>query len=463
MILRLSDIAEIVGGRLYGEDRLADGVGIDSRTLGKDGLFFALPGMKTDGHRFVAGLGAQAAGAIVTRRLKDRAATVAQIVVSDVRKALADLACAWRKRLSLSVIALTGSNGKTTTKEMLTSILRKKHKVGATQGNLNNHLGVPLTLLSLDRQCDVAVIEMGANHKGEIGYLCDIAKPRIGMVLNVGLAHLEGFGDIDGVAQAKGELYESLPAEGIAVVNMASPYRDRWMKTIGERKVVTFDKDASSKADVYITDRNKTSVGLSIGGECRRFLPCLPGAHNLDNAAAAAAAAYALGIDADTIVRGLNEVRPLSGRMRFVSGVRHCRLIDDCYNANPTSLAAAVRTVVDLVETDEAGRADEAWLVLGDMGELGDRGMELHEEAGRSARKAGIKRLFTVGKLAEHASSAFGEGAHHFAHPDALIDYLNTVLTGEVIVLIKGSRCSRMERVVDALEEKTQCAESLSC
>ncbi len=437
--MKLSEIAALARGRLIGTDVAVESVTTDTRALTAGQLFIALEGPHFDGHDFLGdAANAGAAGAMVARQLHTN---LSQILVDDTLQALSRLAAAWRKRLRLPVVGLTGSNGKTTVKEMIAAILGREGHVLATKGNFNNHIGVPLTLLSLRRDHAYAVVEMGANHPGEIATLTAIVKPDIALITNAAAAHLEGFGSIEGVAKAKGEIFQGLPESGTAILNADDTYADYWRKLIGRRKRLTFSID--KPADVYA--RNNAGGILHIStpaGEIEVDIP-LPGRHNARNAVAAAAAALAAGIGVSSIKAGLESVAQVRGRLVLRAALRGARLLDDSYNANPGSLAAALEVLAE--------QPGERWLVLGDMGELGANSESLHRQAGERARAMGIQRLYALGTLSQAAAVAFGPGASHFDAHAALAQALCNQLQAGVSVLVKGSRSMRMERIVEAL------------
>jgi UDP-N-acetylmuramoyl-tripeptide--D-alanyl-D-alanine ligase len=442
---RLSDVARRLGATLAGADAQFSRVVTDTRQLQRGDLFVALKGDKFDGHDFVlraASLGA--AGVLVSRAIPSGPS---QIVVPDTLNALQRYATSWRGDFSIPVVAVTGSNGKTTTKQLLAAIFAARGPVLATEGNLNNHIGVPLTLLRLRAAHRTAVIEMGANHLGEIARLAAIAKPDIGIVTMAGDSHLEGFGSREGVARGKGELFAALGAgatPAVAVINADDAYAPLWQTLAGRASVLNFGftLDADVRAEKIQLGADASHFLLvTPNGKADATLP-LPGRHNVANALAASAAGVALGLSADEIVAGLATIKPVAGRLNWKTSREGARVLDDTYNANPTSLRAAL----DLLVTTPG----QHWLVLGDMKELGANAPELHAEAGRVARQLGIDRVYTVGPLAQHAADGFGKG-HHFDTMESLIDALHADLRPDVAVLVKGSRSSRMERVVAAL------------
>lgn len=443
---RLSDAARVVGGELVGADRAFRGVAIDSRRLPRDALFVALDGARVDGHDFVgAAFAAGAAGAIVTRTLDDAAG--ATIAVDSAEAALAALACDWRAGLAARVVGVTGSNGKTTTKTLIASILARVGATEASAGNLNNELGVPLSVLALSPTSRFAVLEMGCGKPGDIAYLAAIGGPHVGVVTNVGPAHLERLGTLDDVARTKAELYDALPADGVAILNADDRYCPFFAERIGDRRSVRFALD--SDADV-----SARAITL---GETTRFTLCLPdgevavtlpleGRHNVANALAAAAAAHALGASPAAIAEGLALAPKVAGRLvrrRVGAGV----LIDDSYNANPASVKAAIDALVVT-----PGRTV---LALGDMRELGADERALHAEVGRYAKARGVSALFVVGELAAEAGAAFGAGAIHFSDRTALADALTVALAAGVRALVKGSRSSAMDEVIARVLEGT--------
>lgn len=449
MIMKLSEINTFVHGWRVGKDVDVCKVSIDTRTLQAGDLYIAIKGENFDGNDFVDKADeAGAAAAILGREVDTR---LPHIVVSDTRKGLADLASAWRKKTGVSVVGITGSNGKTTVKEMTASILGINARVLHTKGNLNNDIGVPLTLLRLNSDHQYAVIEMGANHPGEIGYLGRCAKPDISILTNVGPAHIEGFGDIDGIAREKGQIVESLGPEGVAVLNADDHYFDYWKKVAGNRLVIPFGlseraKVTASKIRSGIKDsRFVTEFSLVASGEEITVRMALAGRHNVMNALAAAAASKALGIDVKQIKEGLEAIKPVTGRLQPMVSRQGSVVIDDTYNANPASLEAALEVL--------ASCEGEPWVVLGAFGEMGkDSGM-IHEEMGELIKSKGVVRVLATGPDAANTVRVFGKGAVFFDTQKELIDALNRELKGNETILIKGSRSQRMEKIAEALVE----------
>jgi UDP-N-acetylmuramoyl-tripeptide--D-alanyl-D-alanine ligase len=368
--------------------------------------------------------------------------------VPDTLQGLTVIAALWRRRFEPVVIAVTGSVGKTMVKEMLTSILSRHAPTLSTQGNLNNEIGVPLTLCRLSKRHRMAVIEMGANHAGEIAGLCQITRPAIGIVTVAGASHLEGFGSVEGVARAKGELFESLGTNGTAIINADDSYAGLWREMTTAGRVVCFGHGPAAEITAReIADSDEGNGGsrftlVTPAGSVAVALP-LPGKHNISNALAACAAALSAGVSLDNIANGLAEIHGVPGRLEVMDGPAGCRLVNDTYNANPRSVRAALDYLTSL--------KGSAWAVLGDMGELGESGIELHGEIGDYARSLGVERLFAVGDLSRETVRRFGAGARHFADQDSLLEMLRGDLAGDVNLLVKGSRMMRLERLVAGL------------
>ncbi|HEY8537741.1 MAG TPA: UDP-N-acetylmuramoyl-tripeptide--D-alanyl-D-alanine ligase [Steroidobacteraceae bacterium] len=445
--MRLNELARIGQGQLVGADCEFAGVSTDTRTLQPGALFVALAGPRFDGHDFVgAAAEKKAAAALVARRVE---APIPQVVVADPLAALSDFAREWRRQFSIPVIGVTGSNGKTTTKEMIAAILSRLGPCLVTRGNLNNHIGVPLMLLELNADHRFAVIEMGANHLGEIAHLANIAQPTIGIVTNAGAAHLEGFGSLDGVASGKGELFKALPASGCAIINADDKYANFWRESRSADRVYTFGFEQPADFMAHKVRASGDTNGFRIDFELVTPFGSKPatlnlgGLHNLRNALGAAAAAAAAGATLDELVAGLAEVRAVTGRLELKPAQNGAFIVDDSYNANPSSLKAGLDAFKSL--------GGDRWLILGDMMELGANADALHAEVGRYAKQAGISRLFAVGQHSHYAVEAFGAGARWFADIDALITETRSALAPGIAVLIKGSRSNRLERVANAL------------
>jgi UDP-N-acetylmuramoyl-tripeptide--D-alanyl-D-alanine ligase len=444
MTMQLSAAAEVLKARQFGDDVVFRGVSTDTRTLSEGNLFVALRGPNFDGHNYIEQ--ARSKGAVAAAVSQVAPDVMPQLQVEDTRLALGQLAAHWRRQFMLPLVAVTGSNGKTTVKEMLAGILRRRGHTLVTRGNFNNDIGVPHTLFGLGREHAYAVLELGANHPGEIAYLTGLVQPTVAVINNAGPAHLEGFGSVAGVARAKGELFDSAGPATVCVINADDEYADLWRTLASLRPVMTFGLE--SEADVSASwtgdiDASEIQLHTPQGTASTRIL--LPGRHNVLNALAAAAAALAAGVDLDNVARGLGDVQRVHGRLEAWSGFGGARVIDDTYNANPASLEAAL---VLLASADS-----EAWLVLGNMGELGADSERLHRNMGAAARRAGVRRLFTLGKLAALAADTFGQGSTVFTTVDELADTLRSKLHAGVTVLVKGSRAMHMERVVDALRD----------
>ncbi len=442
----LAGFAADCAGRLVGADRAYTGVSTDTRTLRAGEVFVALTGPRFNASEFVDAAAAAGAAAVVIPAQQD--AAIAQIVVPDTLAALTRAASAWRARFALPVIGVAGSNGKTTAKEMTAAILGAAGRCLATRGNLNNHIGVPVTLLGLDGAHDFAVIEIGANHPGEVATLAALARPDIGLVTNAGAEHLEGFGSLEGVARAEGEMFAALAPQGVAIVNADDAYCGLW-RGMTRARVVTFGivADADFRARDIATEVGAAGFATRFtlhapAGAIEIRMP-LAGHHNVANALAAAAAAMAAGASLANVAAGLASMRAVKGRLNFRTTRAGAWLIDDSYNANPSSMRAGIDVLANL-----AGRR---WLAIGDMGELGAHAEAAHVDVGRYAREHGIERLFATGPLSALAVEAFGAGARWFPDADALTRELDAALVADVRLLVKGSRSSRLERVVDAL------------
>ncbi len=443
MMTSLVAAAESMHGSLQGCDRNFEGVSTDSRTLKNGELFIALQGPNFDGRDYVGQIHDKgAAGAVVAKITDD---DIAQIAVGDTRLALGELGAAWRRRLSTVVVGITGSNGKTTLKELAAACLSQTASTLATQGNLNNDIGMPLMLTRIDATHRYAVLEMGASHAGEIAYLTSLARPDVVVITNAAAAHLEGFGTVEGVAKAKGEILSDAQRPDVAILNADDDYFEYWLSLVVDINVVSFGLDAAAdvRAEKIVDNATSTRFTLQLPDDAVEITLALAGTHNVRNACAAAAVAHALGVNATQIKAALESVRPVDGRLHAVAGVNGVTLYDDSYNANPSSVMVAAEFL--------AGLEGENWLVLGDMGELGDAAPQLHCEVGDFARRAGVARLFAVGELSRHTVDGFGDGAVWLPSIEALVDALRAQISDGANVLIKGSRFMRMERVVHAL------------
>ncbi|MFZ5503590.1 MAG: UDP-N-acetylmuramoyl-tripeptide--D-alanyl-D-alanine ligase [Pseudomonadota bacterium] len=458
-MMLLSQAAQILSARLVGADGGFTAVSSDTRSIRPGDLFFALKGENFDGAQFVAAAAqAGAVGAVVCADSAIEHAPCPLLRVADSRLALGGLAADWRKRFAIPVVAITGSNGKTTVKEMLAGILRAAtgdaDSVLATKGNLNNDIGMPLTLLQLRARHRYAVIEMGMNHAGEIDYLTRIARPDVALVNNASGAHLQGLGSVEAVAHAKGEIFAGLRGDGAAVINADDAHAAVWRNLASDHRM--FDFSLEHAATVQGKWRAQGYGGVlqvrAPAGEMCVVLQ-VPGEHNARNALAAATAALALDVPPATIAAALESFGGVAGRLQRKRAKGGATLIDDTYNANPASLHAALEVL--------AQASGKRVFVFGDMGELGDDAARFHCEAGIAARALGIERLFALGALSAGAAREFGVGAQHFEHVEELYGALDKVLEADTTVLVKGSRFMKMERIVQfcaAHKEETCCS-----
>jgi len=453
-MMLLSVAAQAIGATQHGADATFVSVGSDTRTLQRGALFIALRGERFDGHDFVRqALAGGAAAVMVDARFKIEDAGLDQhaalIVVEDTKLGLGQLAALWRRRFDIPLIAVTGSNGKTTVKEMLASILRAHTQddaaVLATQGNLNNDIGMPQMLLRLRATHRYAVIEMGMNHMGEIDYLTHLAEPTVALVNNAQAAHIGEVGSLDNIACAKGEIYGGLRAGGVAIINADDAFAPLWRDLNQGREIIEFALDQAA----HITGRYAL---LATGAQLDITLPSTTittrlqvlGAHNVRNALAACAAACAVGASPAAISKGLSDFTGVKGRLQCKTVLHGATLIDDTYNANPGS----VRAGIDVL----AQASGEKILVLGDMGELGAESAQLHADIGVYAKAHGVHALFCLGEMSVHAAQAFGANAWHYPRIQELLADVENRLASNVTVLVKGSRFMEMERVVKSFE-----------
>jgi len=442
--LSMKELAAATGGRLLGDDIQINAVGSDSRAMKPGCLFVALAGERFDGHDFAANAVTAGASALLVER--ELPLAVPQLLVDSSLKAMGRIGALVRDRVNPICVALTGSNGKTTVKEMIATVLSQKHRVLFTAGNFNNDIGVPLTLMRLSEGDEYGVFELGANHKGEIDYTSALVRPRVALVNNVGRAHLEGFGSIEGVAAAKSEIYGHLESDGVAVINADDAFAGVMTKAAAGKTLLSFG--IQNKADVTATELEADALGcygFQLHWQQQTVAIKLPlaGAHQVNNALATTCVCLALGLSLQEIASGLSALKPVKGRMQ-PHRLGRIALVDDSYNANPTSVKAAI----DWLREISGNRC----LVLGDLGELGDNAALLHAEVGEQVRDSGIEALFCQGQLSAHCSHAFG--SEHFVDLDALVNKLIkhiNQLHGDVTVLVKGSRSAAMERVVEAL------------
>ncbi|QQQ02438.1 UDP-N-acetylmuramoyl-tripeptide--D-alanyl-D-alanine ligase [Lysobacter enzymogenes] len=448
--LSLSEIARLTGGRLRGGDggreSTIDVVCTDTRALPAEGaaLFVALKGERFDGHDHVAGLAHTAVAAALVSREID--APIAQVVVADTQQALADLAAGVQaQRAGNTVVAITGSNGKTSVKALTAAILERAGKTYATPGNRNNEIGLPLAVLDAPEDARYSIYEMGAGKPGDIAYLVRVARPDVSLVNNIAPAHLERMGSLLGIADTKAAIYDALADGGVAAINADDAFAPYFEQRVAGRRVIRFGLDASAEVtarDVRVAPEGSTFTLVAPQGEAQVALK-LVGRHNVRNALAAASLALGAGVSLQHIADGLNAAQPVDGRLithRLPSGAV---LIDDSYNANPGSTGAAIDTLAEM--------GGENWLVLGAMREIGDEEIAMHAEIGRRAKAAGLRRLYALGELPAAAAAAFGDGARTFASHDELAAALAAELAAGVRVLVKGSHSSAMDKIVTAL------------
>jgi len=447
----LKTLAEITGGTLHGSDFTLNDVTTDTRKVTAGSLFVALVGERFDAHDFAGEAIANGAQALLVS--KHLPVAVPQVVVEDTRIAFGRLGAWVRQQSTARLVALTGSSGKTSVKEMTAAILRQCGETLYTAGNLNNDYGVPMTLLRLTAEHQYAVIELGANHQGEIAYTTDLVKPESALVNNLAAAHLEGFGSLAGVAKAKGEIFQGLPAHGIAILNDESNDWPNWQSTLQDKTVWRFSPQAGecdfSARDIRIAQDGTHFVMNTPRGTAEIVLP-LPGRHNIANALAAAALALSVDAPLSAVQQGLKNLQSVPGRLFPVRLSAHQLLLDDSYNANVGSMTAAVQVLSEMPGYQV--------LVAGDMAELGEETEKCHREIGEAAREAGLDRVLTCGKFSHFISESSGVG-EHFSDKTALTERLRELLSqhSEITVLIKGSRSAAMEQVVQSLKEKGTC------
>ena len=441
-MMSLAEAAAAMGARTAGGELRFDGVSTDTRSIGQGQLFVAIRGERFDGHDFLAAAKARGAAAALVDEKYSGPTPLPVLVADDTRPALGRLGRHWRLRFAPAVMAIAGSNGKTTSKEMLASILRRHAGEGgalATRGNLNTDIGVPLTLLELRASHRYCAIELGMNHPGEIAQLADIARPTVALVNNAQREHLEFMHSVEAVAAENASVFDALPDDGIAVLNADDAMAGVFRAKAGSRKRIEFGVESGDVTGRYALKPLESEIVVRTpSGEARATL-AIPGLHNVRNALAAAACAHAAGIPAAANGAGLSAFRPYAGRLQLKQTAAGATLLDDSYNANPDS----VRAAIDVLATCQGPTA----LVLGDMGEVGERGPEFHAEVGRYAKQKGISALLAFGSASRESVHAFGEGARHFDDWSEIASGLKDAKT----ILVKGSRFMRMERVVAAL------------
>ena len=450
--LSLPTLVEILGAE-PGESAEINftGVTIDSRQSCEGMLFVAIKGANFDGHKFVDA--AYRNGAVVALVEQRQPSDIAQVVVADCKRAMGQLATYWRRHCDPCVVALTGSNGKTTVKEMLYQILARHAVTHATRGNLNNDIGVPLTLFELDRKHQYAIVEMGANHRGEIANLANIAQPDIVYVNNVAAAHLAGFGDVQGVIEAKGELYAYCGSEQQALFNADEVASQYWRDLCAAERQVTcaLDKPADVSAS-WSLDNEMLTVEFRFQDQICSCMLGVLGEHNVRNALAAVSLAILAGIEFEAAVASLEGFSGVKGRLQMLPGPAHSRLLDDSYNANPESLQAGIKVLCSL--------QGSPWLALGDMGELGSEAEEFHRQAGRLARELGVEKLFAVGELSCVASEEFGTSGYCYERIEEMAEAILSQIHQGVNLLVKGSRAAGMERLVAHLSQSVNAGDA---
>ena len=445
-IQHLSDIARVVEGELVGEDGPFSGVSTDSRSIAAGQLFVALKGPNFDGERFLPMAEQQGAAAALVSRPID--SPLPQIVVEDTLQGLGQLAAAWRQQFTVPLLAITGSNGKTTVKEMVAAILQQQGPGTVTQGNLNNEIGVPLTLLQMKPEDCWAVVEMGASAVGDIDYLARMAAPTASLVNNAGAAHLGGFGSRQQIVEAKGEIYSALPRDGVAVINQSLPQQAVWQEMAAGHSLFLFGYTPAEAVELSGSVALEYPFTLHYQGETVGVELLLSGAHNRSNALAAAALSLQAGATLRQIQVGLEQVQSVPGRLYPLPGRGGSRLIDDCYNASPESMQSAIAVLAA-----ESGRRI---LVAGDMGELGEDAAQLHRAVGETAAAVAIDQLYTLGEYATDVVAGFGAGGVACSSLESLLSALEPELQPNTVVLIKGSRFMKMERIVEALTIEVQ-------
>lgn len=463
-MMKMSQVAEAVNIPLQGKDVMISGVSKDTRDIQAGDLYVALIGERFNGHQFVTeAKTAGAAGILISENVtlpESQAQDYPQVRVNDTRIALGQLAAHWRKNWGKQkpagkLIGITGSNGKTSVKEMCRKILDDfagSDVVLSTRGNLNNDIGVPMMLLELRAQHQFAVIEMGANHVGEINYLTSLAKPDVAVVNNVGPAHLEGFGSLENTSRGKAEIYNGLEKGGVAIINQDDVFSPFWREYCADKKTLTFSM-LDDTADVYAKSLSANRYQITVGtgrvdkGQADKVQAELtlkvPGEHNVMNALAAISLTVSVGVPLACSVASLSAFENIQGRLTVVSLASGCRLIDDSYNANPASVAAAIDVLADM--------PGNKILVLGDMFELGEQAERLHAQAGVKAKNAGINALYATGVLSKKTVNAFGKNGFHYKDKTELINALNESLSSNDVILVKGSRTAAMEQVVQRI------------
>tara|TARA_B100001093_G_C26850613_1_gene1024954 strand:- start:1561 stop:2919 length:1359 start_codon:yes stop_codon:yes gene_type:complete len=443
MIDTLAKAADVMEGTLFGEDHNFNGISIDTRTINIGELFFALKGLNFDGHEFIED--AHLNGAIASVVSNESPDKTIKIQVDDTRIALGKFGAAWRRTYDPCVVGITGSNGKTTLKELVAACLSKKAPTLSTYKNYNNEIGIPLMLTQIKKEHEYAVFEMGANHSGEIAYLSSLVNPDIVVITNAAAAHLEGFGSVKGVAHAKGEILETEYRPTYAILNADDDYYKYWISLVEDIETLSFG--LTNKADIFASNiklySTFTTFTLNLSNTCIDISLPLAGLHNVQNACAAAAVSVALDLNVKHIKSALENIQPVAGRLQPLMGINNSKIYNDTYNANPSSTIAAAKFLSSL--------DGDSWFVLGDMKELGQSKKKFHYEVGALLQSNGIKRLFGFGDLTKESVNAFGGGAKWYSDLSELINDLKEA-DNKTNILVKGSRSMRMELIVEALK-----------
>lgn len=455
----LGEWAHAVNGHTDSPDVIGIGVSTDSRQIQPGDVYVALKGDRFDGHDFIAEAFNKGAVAVVVDNTYAHTVTGACLRVNDTLSALQAMAAHWRQRFSIPIVAVAGSNGKTTSKHLLAALLSPIGAVHATMGSLNNHIGVPLTLLGLRATHRAAVIEVGANHPGEVAHLCGLVKPTFGLVTNAGLEHLEGFGSIEGAARAEGELFESLGSNTVAVVNIDDEFAQLWRTQIKPHTRIrefslTDPAEVCLISSITSDDQYRQYFTVRVDGQNHAICLPLAGRHNVANLLGVLAVSTAMGVPVAQSLKALSQVQAVNGRLQMHRLANGKLLIDDTYNANPSSVSAALQVLV----THPAPHG----VILGGMGELGEHSLSAHQQVAVAARDLGVKWLWTVGQDAEHAAQSFGASARHFSDVETLLATSSTELPSFSSLLIKGSRFNRLERVVNRLMQLSASPEGLA-
>ncbi|WP_265573436.1 UDP-N-acetylmuramoyl-tripeptide--D-alanyl-D-alanine ligase [Venatoribacter cucullus] len=445
----VQEIAKVTGAQVMADaDLMVTGISTDSRTVQPGDLYVALRGERFDGHDFIAPAGNAGAVAALVETAQANAGIV-QLQVANTLQALGELAGYNRSLFNGPVVAVTGSAGKTSVKQLMHSVLSQQFNTWMTQGNLNNHIGAPLSLLALQPQHEAAVIELGASGAGEIAYTAQWVKPVVGIITNAAEAHIEGFGSLEGVMQTKGELLDFIQPGGTAVLNADDPFYRRWSERAADKQQLSFGFSAAAdvRAQNIQTDLQGSHFTLLFGAQQWPVNLPLLGEHNVRNALAVAAAGFALQLPAEKIIAGLQAAGAVSGRLQWVTGVQGQRILNDAYNANPASVKAAIHVLK---------HAPRSWLVLGDMAELGADAVQQHADIGVYARRQGIQHVLATGPLSKATTDAFGAGAHWFATQNDLVRFLQQQTRQQDVILVKGSRSAGMDQVVTALQKNSE-------